>query len=233
MNISGIYKIQSLIKPERFYIGSTGNIKKRKYEHLCRLRKNKHPNKKLQYHYNKYGELDLQFTVIEPCLPEFLTIREQSYFIPLPWFNNDPHAGSSLGIKRSDEYKKALSERMKGTKRHLGFKHSEETRQKMRENSGCRGSKWNIGRKHTEEECKKMTGWKHSLESREKMRKAGIGRVMPIETRKKISETLKIKHIIPKSGFKNGQIPWNKGLEFPYKTRQRIKESHSMGGIFR
>ena len=157
MDVSGIYKIQSIIKQERFYIGSSGNIRKRKWEHLCRLRNNKHPNKKLQYHFNKYGESDLELSVIETCLPIFLAEREQHYFNPLPWFNNDPNAFSSLGIKRSDEYKKAMSERMKGNKIHLGHKHSKETKKKMSENSGCRGSKWNIGRKHTEEECKKMS----------------------------------------------------------------------------
>ncbi len=233
MNVSGIYKIQSIVKPERFYVGSTGNIRKRKQEHLYRLRKNNHPNKKLQYHYNKYGESDLKVSVVEPCLPEFLIIREQCYFNPLPWFNNDPKAGSSLGIKRSEEYKKALSERLKGNKNHLGCKHSEEARKKMSENSGCRNAKWLIGRKHTEEELNKMRGFKHDENFREMRKKIMTGRSMPIETRNKIRETMKIKGIVPPSGFTKGQIPWNKGLKFPYKTRQRTKESHSMGGIFR
>ena len=56
MIISGIYKIQSIIKPERCYIGSAVNIQKRWRDHKRELRNNKHSNKKLQNHCNKYGE---------------------------------------------------------------------------------------------------------------------------------------------------------------------------------
>jgi hypothetical protein len=34
MKISGIYKIQSIVKPERIYIGSANNINKRRTNHL-------------------------------------------------------------------------------------------------------------------------------------------------------------------------------------------------------
>jgi hypothetical protein len=234
MKVSGIYKIQSIIKPGKIYIGSASNIRKRRWEHLCNLRNNKHANKKLQYHYNKYGESDFQFSVLLGCEKEDMIKHEQFFIDSLkPVLNICQIAGNTLGVKRSDEYKKALSERMKGTKRHLGYKHSEESRKKMSENSGCRGSKWNLGRKHTEEELNKMRGLHHDENFREMRRKIMTGRAMPDETRKKISETLKTKHIVPKTGFKNGQTPWNKGLKFPYKKRQRTKESHSMGGIFR
>ena len=50
LNISGIYQIQSIIKPEKKYIGSAINIRKRWHIHLCNLRKNKHHSKKLQRH---------------------------------------------------------------------------------------------------------------------------------------------------------------------------------------
>lgn len=56
MKISGIYKIQSKVKPERIYIGSAVNIRHRRNQHFSSLSLNNHHNKKLQYHYNKYGK---------------------------------------------------------------------------------------------------------------------------------------------------------------------------------
>ena len=78
--VSGIYKIQSLSHPERCYIGSAVNIDKRKKEHLNNLRKNKHANKKLQSHFNKYGETDLSFSLLLGCGKEDL-IKNEQYFI--------------------------------------------------------------------------------------------------------------------------------------------------------
>jgi len=61
---SGIYGIRSISKPERKYIGSTYNIGKRFREHKNRLKLNKHENKKLQRHVNKYGIDDLIFDIL-------------------------------------------------------------------------------------------------------------------------------------------------------------------------
>jgi group I intron endonuclease len=110
MKLSGIYKIQSIIKPERIYIGSSVDINKRWCEHLKRLRLCKHENKKIQYHFDKYKESDLVFIILEPCLPKFLLIREQYYINVLkPYFNICKIAGSHLGCKRSDESRLNMS----------------------------------------------------------------------------------------------------------------------------
>lgn len=101
MNISGIYKIQSKIKPERIYIGSAINISHRWNMHLFRLRKKEHHSSKLQNHYNKYGESDLLFSILLGCEISDL-IKIEQYFIDSyrPWFNICKVAGSALGIKR-------------------------------------------------------------------------------------------------------------------------------------
>ena len=127
----GIYKIQSNINPTKFYIGSAINISKRRNEHLCRLRKNQHPNNKLQNHFNKYGEEDLVFIIVESCLPEYLIIREQYYIdILKPKFNLRKIANSNLGSKRSEETK--LKMRISGIGKNKGRKHTEETKNKIR-----------------------------------------------------------------------------------------------------
>lgn len=110
MKISGIYKIQSIVKPERCYIGSAVNIKSRWESHLRTLRNGKHHSLKLQRHFDKHGEEDLIFIIIEPCFPQFLICREQSYIDSLkPYFNICMIAGSSLGIHFKIRQKKILS----------------------------------------------------------------------------------------------------------------------------
>lgn len=135
MKLSGIYQIQSIIKPERIYIGSSIDITKRWKEHLRNLNKNKHHSIKLQNHYNKYTKEDFIFIVLEVCIPEFLIVREQYYINSLnPWFNICQVAGSILGIKRSPEYCKKHSINSKGNKNGFyGKHHSEESKRKKRE----------------------------------------------------------------------------------------------------
>lgn len=86
--ICGIYKIQSQKKPGRIYIGMSKNIIRRWKTHLCELRVNKHISIKLQRHYNKYGEGDLQFSIITSCDRKELKNIEQFYLDAYyPYFN--------------------------------------------------------------------------------------------------------------------------------------------------
>lgn len=153
MKISGIYKIQSLIKPERIYIGSAINIASRWCQHLSKLKKGNHASKKLQNHFNKYGKNDLMFSILFGCAKDNLISTEQ-FFIDAhkPWFNIRLKAESNLGIVFSDETKKIMSESKKGNKNFLGKHHSEETKLKM--------SKRHIGKTHTKE-CRVKMGENH------------------------------------------------------------------------
>jgi group I intron endonuclease len=145
MKVHGIYKIASKLKPERIYIGSAVNIFARWNQHLHYLRKGYHQNIKLQRHFNKYGELDLQFSILLGCEKEDL-IKIEQYFIDSynPYFNLCRIAGSQLGTKRTDESKLKIklakfgNKNAKGAKRiawNKGLKniYSEETKQKMRD----------------------------------------------------------------------------------------------------
>jgi group I intron endonuclease len=132
MKASGIYKIQSTAKSDKIYIGSAIDLNKRWNNHISDLRNNKHSNKKLQNHVNKYGLNDLVFTVIEPCLPIFLTTREQEYIDKLsPVFNLRPYAASNLGIKFSEEHnRKAGLASIGRIPWNKGIKMSDEYKQK-------------------------------------------------------------------------------------------------------
>ena len=126
--ISGVYKIESKKKSYRVYIGSSINIFKRWHDHLFALRNNKHYSKKLQRHFNKYGENDLIFSILLGCEKEDL-IKIEQYFIDAynPYFNSCPTAGNQLGVKASPEtiLKLKIS--------HTGIKDSEETKRRKSE----------------------------------------------------------------------------------------------------
>jgi len=83
-----IYKIKSKSIPERIYIGATIYKKKRWWRHLRDLKLNKHCNNRLQEHYNKYGESDFVFEIIEKCEYECLDEREEFHIKKCkPYFN--------------------------------------------------------------------------------------------------------------------------------------------------
>jgi group I intron endonuclease len=106
---SGIYLIKSFINNKK-YIGSAISISTRiNRGHLKDLRNNKHDNTHLQNHVNKYGINDLQFSILETCPNEKLIEREQYWIDTLkPEFNICKIAGSTLGIKLSEETKNKM-----------------------------------------------------------------------------------------------------------------------------
>lgn len=114
MKKSGIYKIQSIAEPEKFYIGSSVNIQSRKRQHFSMLKLNKHDATYLQNYYNKHGKESLVFHIIEECCQEKLTQREQYYIDILnPIFNSRKNAESNYGHKFSEEVKQNMSNAQK------------------------------------------------------------------------------------------------------------------------
>jgi group I intron endonuclease len=197
MKISGIYQIQSLIKPERIYIGSAMDINHRWKTHLNLLKKGEHHSIKLQNHFNKYGKNDLVFTIIELCFSEYLIIIEQHYIdIYNPNFNICKRAESRKGVKASEETKQKQRDARKG---------------KPPWNKGKKGIQiaWNKGTKGL------MTGMKgkhHSKESNDKNRMAHINR--------KASEKAKINMRKP---YKEGRNGWNKGKHVSDEVKNKMR----------
>lgn len=167
MKLSGIYKIESKIKPEKIYIGSAVNIADRWRCHLKELRKNTHHNPKLQCHFNKYGESDFTFSILLGCDKEYLIVNEQ-FFIDSykPWFNCRPLANSSLGYRYSDEIKKKMGaskigrklteeHKLKCSKALKGRVFTEDHKRNM--SLALMGHKsWNKGIKLTEEQKERI-----------------------------------------------------------------------------
>ncbi len=173
MEISGIYQIQSKVKPERIYIGSAVNIKRRWNNHKNELRKNIHGNKKLQNHFNKYGESDLIFSVLLGCEKERLITNEQFFFDTYPiYFNECLKAHSPFGRKVSKETRDKISKANKGHKGPRGYKHTKEALLKI--------GKYQKGRIRTPVELESLSrglsrGHRHSLETRRIMSEKRMG----------------------------------------------------------
>lgn len=114
MKKTGIYKIESTLT-NRFYIGSAINIQTRWTRHLRDLKNDCHHSIFLQRHCNKYGKKDLKFSILEECNKEDLMKIEQYYLDSLEChFNMAKIAGSTRGMKKSQEFKDKISKLTKG-----------------------------------------------------------------------------------------------------------------------
>lgn len=123
MNGSGIYKIQSKCKPERFYIGSGMDLHRRIRNHKSCLKGGYHINSKMQRHCDKYGVDDFEFSVVLYCDIEKL-LEEEQYLLDVhqPFFNICLFAGNTKGRLASTETRKKISEGVKGNKGRRGQK---------------------------------------------------------------------------------------------------------------
>jgi group I intron endonuclease len=197
LNKSGIYKIQSQIKPSRLYVGSSYCMRIRRNKHFLDFKKNIHHSPKLQRHYNKYGGEDLVFSIIELCDISILEERE-NYYIKLyhPYFNCNPNANNKMGMVVSIETRKKQSEAKKGKRispatefkkgelTQLGVHPSQETRNKISEGL----KKFYQDHPEAKDHLRDINKGKVlSDEIIEKMSIALTGRIVSEETRKKIS----------------------------------------------
>ena len=109
----GIYKITNLVN-NKFYIGSSKNIKYRWAAHLCQLRKNKHINFYLQSSFNLHKEKNFKFETLEQCLISDLITKEQ-YWIDtlLPEYNIRQKCENNTGFKHSITTKNKISKKSK------------------------------------------------------------------------------------------------------------------------
>jgi group I intron endonuclease len=112
------------------YIGSAAKDLRRRWKnHLSELRRGEHPNIHLQRAFNRDGEGNFEFVIIEFCPPEKCVEREQWWIdhtqSAVLGYNFNPRAGSRIGTKHSEETK----EKIRRTK--LGTVMSEEARARM------------------------------------------------------------------------------------------------------
>jgi len=172
---AGIYRLFCVVSGKS-YVGQSKNVVNRVETHFRRLHENRHYNQHLQRSFNFHGHDAFLAEVLEYCDQEVLTEREQHWMDFYGFenlYNVAPAAGSTAGIKLSEETRQRLSEVNKGKKR------SDETRQRMSENHV--GMK---GRKLSEEHRKKLS-------EAQKGRKDIKGKALSEEHRRRIGEAQK------------------------------------------
>lgn len=112
-----VYAIKNLMNG-KMYIGSALNFRARVNMHISQLKRNVHHSVKLQRAVNKYGIENFEFVVLEEVCRENIIEKEQ-YYIDLHssysnGYNSQPLARSSLGLKRSEAWKKHNRDRQIG-----------------------------------------------------------------------------------------------------------------------
>lgn len=181
---SGIYIIINRIT-KKCYIGSSLDIKGRLRDHKKSLNDKNHHSILLQRSWNKHGEDNFKFEVVEYCPLNLLLEREQYWMDFYDVCNTDkgyniaPKAGNNQGIKRSVEWVEKMRKAKKGArlkidpiKKREALQKSWETR---RENGKGKG-----GYKHSKKRSKEvgLKNWesrrlngtdKMSLEGRQKL----------------------------------------------------------------
>lgn len=203
---SGVYKITNIIN-KHCYIGSAINLDKRKYEHFRTLKNGSHKNRHFQNAYNKHGLDAFIFEVLEICDKFDVVLREQFYInLICPEYNIAKVAGSTLGIRLTEEARQKLSIA------HKGKTISQETRDKM-----------GASRK----------GRTHSPEARAKIGEANRCRSPEVLARQSLAMRGRVftkEHCVKISLGKIGGTPWNKGRVCTPEENKKNSEAHK-GGI--
>lgn len=115
----GIYQILNIFNG-KFYIGSSQNISHRCGQHRYDLKNNRHRNQHLQRAWNKYGPKAFEFRLIQNCRIEDLIQCEQ-YWIDFykPEYNICERAASTTGYKHTKESREKMRQFRTGRKLSL------------------------------------------------------------------------------------------------------------------
>jgi len=120
---SGIYQIKNLIN-NKVYIGKSKSLKQRLNVHLSELRNNKHHSFHLQRSVNKYGIENFEYSILEYCDVENLSIKEDAYILSY----NSTSRQKGYNILKSEELTKLQSNN--ATIRNLKFGNLDKARLK-------------------------------------------------------------------------------------------------------
>jgi group I intron endonuclease len=187
----GIYRITNLVPDEKtgvckVYIGSSINLKSRKWHHFNQLNRNRHPNSYLQNAVNKYSIDNFKFEIVKYIekienkgeLKEVLLKQENREL------NNYKKDSGDI-----DHYKCYNISPIAGST--LGNKHSEKTKEKIRQASTGRKLSKEVKDKIGKSNKISQKGKKVAEETKEKIKTTLKGRIFSEEWKLKISKSKK------------------------------------------
>lgn len=245
--VAGVYQIKNIVNGH-IYIGSSYDVKKRWNEHRRALMQGTHHSAYLQNAWNKYGEANFTFTVLELVEDRDERLKAEQMFLDTvhPEYNIAMNAvAPAQGVPVSEETRRKISEAGKGrvfTEEHKrkisegnkGKTVSEEARQKMSEAKIGKPNGW-LG-KHVSDETKRKlsvinTGRVFSEERNRKISEAHMGHKHSDETKRKIGESNKGKIITEEQRRKlseslKGERNPNFGKHLSEETRAKLSEAH-------
>lgn len=222
-----IYEIENQINGKKYVGQTTQGFDNRKAKHYSALNRNTHPNKHLQNSWNKYGEQNFTFNILEECDYEDLDFYEINYIwmwnLMNPHFGYNHESGGNLNKTFSEESKQKMSEA------HKGKAHLEETKKKI--SNGVKDAWSNPNSKYYSVETKKRKSennacyWKgktHSEETKKKMSKSHTGKVLSNKTKIKLSKIRNKTGIFHVYKSKNSQC--KQGFLWRYRYKEDNKE---------
>lgn len=217
--MQGVYQIKNKLN-NKIYVGSSVNIEQRIKAHQKALNTNSHNNHYLQNAWNKYGESNFEFSVLE-IVEDRLKLREieKNYIHKLNCvdhtigYNILSDTNIGLGVKASMEVRKKISNACKGENNgNFGRKHTKKELQRIRDNRWGKNYKCKPRKSYrkTPEELaesrrlfsEKCKGRKLSEETKQKLSKLATGR--------KASEELKSRFSEQRRGINNANSKLNK-----------------------
>jgi len=153
MKIAAIYKIENLING-KVYIGSSQDVRQRLRMHKSQLKRGIHGSSHLQASFNKYGEENFYFSIVEIVEKQNL-IEKEKYYIEKHkalerkfGYNKASIIENTSGYKWSEESRKKLSNSKTGKKQHPNT-----LKALIKANTGHH---YNLGRIHNKESKIKM-----------------------------------------------------------------------------
>ena len=164
--IIGVYEIKNLVNG-KYYIGSSNNVKRRWKEHVNQLNSSNHHNMYLQNSWNKYGEENFRFQILEYVNNEkFLREAEEQWIHNLKSYERE--VGYNISIYTDSPLR--------------GVKLREETINKLKNKIFTKQHKLNISKAKKD---KKLT-----KEHKSNISDGLTGRIYTTEARKNMSKAL-------------------------------------------
>ncbi|MDO9542079.1 MAG: NUMOD3 domain-containing DNA-binding protein [Kiritimatiellia bacterium] len=234
---SGIYGIRNIVNG-KWSIGQSIDIERRYQVHLRDLRKGAHYNSYFQRAFNKYGEANFEFRILEETEAGLLDIQERlwiaHYKSNQEQFGYNSENGGRLNKQPSEETRRKMSKALKGhivsleTRRKISEKNkgqiiSQEQRQRISKTLKGRPQPPR-SKEHKKNLSEALKGKHLSEETRRKISIAGKLRKWSDETRQKFIKTTTGKHHSAEwcQNISNA----NKGKHPSEATKQKMRESH-------